>query len=58
MALTSLKIASLLKAGRKVRALDANGLHLQVRGPGRASWILRYVSPTNHKTRELGLGWA
>jgi integrase len=56
MALTTKKIESLLKAGRNARILDSAGLHLQIRGPGRASWILRYVSPLNGKTRELGLG--
>jgi integrase len=56
MALTTKKIESLLKAGRNTKVLDSGGLHLQVRGPGRASWILRYVSPISHKTRELGLG--
>jgi integrase len=61
MALTTLKIQSLLKAGSNARVLDAQGLHLQLRGKGRngtgrASWILRYVSPITHKTREMGLG--
>jgi hypothetical protein len=51
-----LKVASLVKAGRNARVLDSEGLHLQVRGPGRASWILRYVSPVTGKTREMGLG--
>jgi integrase len=56
MALTTKKIESLLKAGRNARMLDSQGLHLQIRGPGRASWILRYVSPLTGKTREMGLG--
>jgi hypothetical protein len=54
--LTTKKIESLLKAGRKCRALDGQNLYLQVRGVNRASWILRYVSPLSCKTRELGLG--
>jgi integrase len=54
--LTTKKIEALLKVGRKARHLDGQGLHLQVRGIGRASWILRYVSPSTGKTRELGLG--
>jgi hypothetical protein len=33
MALTTLKIQSLLKAGSNARVLDAQGLHLQLRGP-------------------------
>jgi hypothetical protein len=56
MSLTNKKIESLMKAGRQCRALDEKGLHLQVRGVNRASWILRYVSPLSGKTRELGLG--
>src|SRR5262245_54938116 len=56
MKLTAKKIESLLRTGRNCRVLDEKGLHLQVRGPGRASWVLRYVSPISHKTRELGLG--
>jgi hypothetical protein len=56
-----MKIQSLLKAGSNARILDSAGLHLQLRGKGRngtgrASWVLRYVSPLTHKTRELGLG--
>jgi integrase len=54
--LTAKKIESLLRTGHWVRVLDQKQLLLQVRGPGRASWVLRYVSPISGKTRELGLG--
>jgi integrase len=56
MKLTTKKIESLLKAGRKCRVLDGLGLHLQVRSNTNASWVLRYLSPLTGKTRELGLG--
>jgi integrase len=52
--LTVKKIESLLAAGRKARVLDGQGLALQIRGPGRASWILRFTS--GGRVRELGLG--
>jgi integrase len=54
--LTAKKIESLLRTGRWERVLDGKQLPLQVRGIGRASWVLRYVSPISGKTRELGLG--
>jgi integrase len=54
--LTVKKIESVLAKGQCRRHLDSMGLLLQVRGVGRASWVLRYVSPITHRTRELGLG--
>ena len=56
MTLTAKKIESLLKVGKKCRTLDEKGLYLQLKSSTNASWILRYVSPTKHKTCELGLG--
>jgi integrase len=54
--LTSKKVESLLKSGKKCRKLDGAGLHLQIRGTTNASWVLRFVSPLTGKTRECGLG--
>jgi hypothetical protein len=52
--LTARKIAEVLRAGRKTRALDAAGLYLQVRGSAQASWLLRYT--IDGRGREMGLG--
>ena len=56
MTLTAKKVKSLLKQGKQGRVLDGAGLHIQIRGTTNASWVLRFVSPVTHRTRELGLG--
>jgi hypothetical protein len=54
--LTTKKIESMLKSGKQCRILDGMGLHLQIRSSSNASWILRFVSPVTHRTREMGIG--
>jgi integrase len=56
MKLTTKLIEARLRAGRKARLLDGAGLYLQVRSQTNAAWVLRYVSPTEKRVREMGLG--
>lgn len=52
--LSHLTAANLVKAGKKGRTGDGEGLWLDVRAPGRAAWVFRYT--LRGGSHEIGLG--
>ncbi len=56
--LTAKAVHDLIMAGATGKHGDGQGVWLQIGGPGRASWLMRYTSPATGKAREMGLGAA
>ncbi|MBD0275599.1 MAG: tyrosine-type recombinase/integrase [Acetobacteraceae bacterium] len=52
---TATEVKAVFARGAACRLTVGNGLHLWVKGPGKAQWVLRYRAPGG-KRRDMGLG--
>src|SRR3712207_5573173 len=52
---TATEVRAAAARGAPCRFTVGDGLHLWVKGPGKAQWVLRYRAPEG-KRRDMGLG--
>ena len=52
---TATEVRAVVARGAPRRFTVGDGLHLWVKGPGKAQWVLRYRAPDG-KRRDMGLG--
>jgi integrase len=52
---TATEVRAVFVRGARCRFSVGDGLHLWVRGPGKAQWVLRYRAPDGRR-RDMGLG--
>src|SRR5215211_2338239 len=52
---TATEVRAVVARGAPRRFTVGDGLHLWVKGPGKAQWVLRYRTPDG-KRRDMGLG--